>query len=70
MIIESDMIAAPADVPPTTAPSRYRRCITRSTGVPASAAVTRTWSPPLNQMPVAESSPRAAASVAAARRSM
>ena len=41
----------------------------RSTGVPASTAVTRAWSPPLNQIPEAESSARAASSVMAAARS-
>ncbi len=68
VIIGVDITAAPAEVPPTTAPSRYRTAIAASTFVPPMAAVSRAWSPPPNQIPVAPASKRTASSLSACSR--
>ena len=43
--------AVPAEVPPTTAPRSNAAAIAAPTGVPSSAFVIRTWSPPPKKIP-------------------
>lgn len=61
-------MAAPAEVPPTTPPSRYNRPIASASRVPARTCVMRAWTPPLNQTPVAPSSSSAASGESASAR--
>ena len=54
-IMKSDMIDAPAEVPPTTAPRSWARCSASPSGVPGSSWDRRSWLPPLMKTPVAPS---------------
>ena len=53
--MKSDMIDAPAEVPPTTAPRSWARCSASPSGVPGMSWESRSWLPPLMKTPVASS---------------
>ena len=63
--ITADKTAAPAEVPPMTAPALNRARMAARVRVSRSALASRTWSPPPNQTPVAASSRCAIESVSA-----
>ena len=54
-IMKSDMIEAPADVPPTTHPRSWARCSESPSGVPGMSWESRSWLPPVMKTPVASS---------------